>query len=249
MKALITGASTGIGRDMARNLHARGIELVLVARSAQKLEELKKELNGKPHIISLDLSKEENCFKLYNETKDKSIDILINNAGFGTLGDYSEAELETELNMIDLNIKALHILTKLFVKDFEKRNSGYIMNVASIAAFMSGPLMATYYATKGYVLKYSTALYEELRQNRKNVHISVLCPGPVSTEFDRRAGVKSSLGGLSSKKVADYAIKKMFKGKLHIIPGLSVKAGVFFQRFAPSKLLLKVCYSTQNRKR
>ncbi len=249
MKALITGASTGIGRDMARNLHKRGFELILVARSAHLLEELKSELDGKPRTISLDLSCEENCRKLYDETKAENIHILINNAGFGSLGDYSEVSLETELNMIDLNIKALHILTKLFVSDFEKRNSGYILNVASIAAFMSGPLMATYYATKGYVLKYSTALFEELRRNNKNVHISVLCPGPVATEFDRRAGVKSPLGGLSSKKVADYAIKKMLKGKLHIIPGFTVKAGVFFQRFIPSKLLLKICYSTQNRKR
>ncbi len=249
MKALITGASTGIGRDMARNLHARGIDLILVARSANLLEELKTELDGKPEIISLDLSVADNCIRLYEMTKDKNIDILINNAGFGTYGMSSEVPLETELNMIDLNVRALHILTKLFVSDFEKRNSGYILNVASIAAFMSGPLMATYYATKGYVLRYSTALYEELRRKQKNVHISVLCPGPVATEFDRRAGVKSSLGGLSSKKVADYAIKKMFKGKLLIVPGFSVKLGIFGQRFLPMKTMLRICYSTQKRKR
>ncbi len=249
MKALITGASTGIGRDMARNLHARGIDLILVARSADLLDKLKNELDGKPRIICLDLSAEDNCRKLYEETKSENIHILINNAGFGTLGDYSEVDLETELNMIDLNIKALHILTKLFVADFEKRNSGYILNVASIAAFMSGPLMATYYATKGYVLRYSTALCEELRRKQKNVHISVLCPGPVATEFDRRAGVKSSLGGLSSKKVADYAIKKMLKGKLLIVPGFSVKLGIFGQRCLPMKTMLRICYSTQKRKR
>ena len=148
MKALITGASTGIGRDMARNLHASGIELILVARSLNRLEELKKELDGKPRIIALDLSVDGNCEKLYRETQDENIDILINNAGFGAYGLSSEVDLETELNMLDLNVKSVHILTKLFVADFESRNSGYIMNVASIAAFLSGPLMSAYYADR-----------------------------------------------------------------------------------------------------
>ncbi|MBO5955491.1 MAG: SDR family NAD(P)-dependent oxidoreductase, partial [Clostridia bacterium] len=170
MKALITGASTGIGRDMARYLHSCGTDLILVARSTNLLEELKAELDGKPRIITLDLSTEENCRQLYEQTKTEEIDILINNAGFGTYGFSSDVDLDTELNMIDLNIKALHILTKLFVADFEKRNSGYILNVASVAGFLSGPLMSTYYATKGYVVKFSTALYEELRRKKKNVH-------------------------------------------------------------------------------
>ena len=151
--------------------------------------------------------------------------------------------------MIDLNFRALHILTKLFVSDFEKRNSGHIMNVASIAGFLSGPLMSTYYATKGYVVKFSTALYEELRRKKKNVHISVLCPGPVATEFNRRAGVNFMLSGHSSSFVADYAIKKMFRKKLIIIPGFFVKAGVCLQRFVPTKLLLKICYMLQSCKK
>ena len=245
MKALITGASTGIGRDMARNLHSRGMDLVLVARSADLLEKLRDELDGKPEIISLDLSSEENCHKLYQLTKDKNIDILINNAGFGTYGFSSDVDLETELNMIDLNIKSVHILTKLFVADFEKRNSGHVMNVASIAAFLSGPLMSTYYATKGYVLKFSAAIYEELRRKKKDVHVSVLCPGPVDTEFGKRAGVRFLINGHSSKFVADYAIKKMLRKKFLIIPGFAVKAGAFFQRFAPTKLLLKINYKLQ----
>lgn len=249
MKALITGASTGIGRDMARTLHARGIELILVARSADRLEELKSELDGKPRIISSDLSVEENCRKLYEETKSENIDILINNAGFGTYGMSSEVDLDTELNMIDLNVKSVHILTKLFLSDFEERNRGYIMNVASIAAFLSGPLMSTYYATKGYVLKFSTAIYEELRRKKKNVHISVLCPGPVDTEFNKRAGVKFLINGHTSKFVADYAIKKMFRKKLLIIPGFMVKMGVFFQRLAPTKMLLKISYRLQSCKK
>lgn len=249
MKALITGASTGIGRDMARNLHARGAELILVARSTEKLEEIKGELGGKPHIISLDLSDPENCQKLYEMTKDENIDILINNAGFGAYGLSSQVALETELNMIDLNIKAVHILTKLYLADFEKRNSGYIMNVASIAGFLSGPLMSTYYATKGYVLKFTTAIYEELRRKKSNVHISVLCPGPVDTEFNNRAGVNFMISGHTGKFVADYALKKMFKKKLLILPGGLIKAGAFFQRLVPAKLLLKICYMLQTCKK
>ena len=249
MKALITGASTGIGRDMARYLHSCGTDLILVARSTNLLEELKAELDGKPRIITLDLSTEENCRQLYDQTKTEEIDILINNAGFGTYGFSSDVDLDTELNMIDLNIKALHILTKLFVADFEKRNSGYVLNVASVAGFLSGPLMSTYYATKGYVVKFSTALYEELRRKKKNVHISVLCPGPVATEFNNRAGVRFMISGLSSKFVAQYALKKMFKGKLLIFPGVVIKAGVFLQRLIPTKLLLKICYFLQSCKK
>lgn len=249
MKALITGASTGIGRDMARNLHARGAELILVARNTEKLEELKNELAGKPQVISLDLSIPENCHKLYEMTKNENIDILINNAGYGAYGLSSHVALETELNMIDLNIKAVHILTKLYLADFEKRNSGYIMNVASIAGFLSGPLMSTYYATKGYVLKFSTAIYEELRRKKSNVNISVLCPGPVDTEFNNRAGVNFMISGHTGKFVADYALKKMFRKKLLIIPGWLIKAGAFFQRLVPTKPLLKICYMLQSCKK
>jgi short-subunit dehydrogenase len=249
MKALITGASTGIGRDMARNLYASGAELILVARSTEKLEELKDELGGKPHIINLDLSSSENCYRLYEMTKDENIDILINNAGFGAWGEFLHIPLETELNMIDLNIKAVHILTKLYLADFEKRNSGYIMNVASIAGFLSGPLMSTYYATKGYVLKFTTAIYEELRRKKSNVHICALCPGPVDTEFNNRAGVNFMISGHTGKFVADYALKKMFKKKLLILPGWLIKTGAFFQRLVPTKLLLRICYMLQTCKK
>lgn len=249
MKALITGASTGIGRDMARILHKMGAELILVARNTALLEELKTELGGNPRIISLDLSSPENCYALFDMTKDEDIDILINNAGFGTYGESITVPLETELNMIDLNIKAVHILTKLFLEKFEKRNSGHIMNVASIAGFLSGPLMSTYYATKGYVVKFSTALYEELRRKGSHVHISVLCPGPVDTEFNNRAGVSFIINGHKSPFVAEYAIKKMFKNRLIIAPGLFIKLGIILQRFVPTKLLLKISYMLQSCKK
>ena len=145
MRALITGASTGFGKCFAKKLSNMGYDLILVARDKSKLEELKNDLNTNVEIISMDLSEEENLYKLYYKCKNK-IDLLINNAGFGACGEFDKLDLNNELNMIDLNVKAYHILTKLFLKDFVKRDKGQILNVASIAAFEPGPLMATYYA-------------------------------------------------------------------------------------------------------
>ena len=150
MRALITGASSGIGRDIARELSKREYDLVIVARNKEKLEELKSELTTKVEIIEMDLTLEENCKKLYEQAKD--IDILVNNAGLGEFGKFTETDLEKELTIIKTNITALHILTKLYLQDMTKRDSGRILNVASISGFMPGPLMATYYASKAYVV-------------------------------------------------------------------------------------------------
>lgn len=213
MKALITGASSGIGRDMARILSSNGYDLILVARRKDKLEALKKELQAEVSIICMDISSTFNCMKLYNKVKKENIDILINNAGFGLFGEFNSTNLDKELDMIDVNIKSLHTLTKLFLNDFVKKDSGYILNVASSAAFLPGPLMATYYATKAYVLRLTSSINEELRRNKSNVYIGVLCPGPVNTEFNSVAGVKFSIKSLESYDVAEYAIKKMLKKK------------------------------------
>ncbi|MDD2518286.1 MAG: SDR family oxidoreductase [Bacilli bacterium] len=248
MKALITGASSGIGADMARVLYDKGYELILVARDKKNLEAIKKELGDNVKIISMDISSTFNCMKLYNRVKKEKIDILINNAGFGVFGDFSETNLDRELDMIDLNIKAVHTLTKMFLKDFKERDSGYILNVASTAAFLSGPLMATYYATKGYVLKLTEAIYEELRHEGSNVYIGALCPGPVNTNFNNVAGVQFSVKAMESKVVAEYAINKMMKRKLIIIPGFFIKLGVFMTRILPRKLLLKINYKIQKEK-
>lgn len=248
MKAIITGASSGLGKDFAYLLSEKGYDLILVARDEKKLNLLKKELKTDVQIFSLDLSNEENCFKLYEDLKNENIDIIINNAGFGIFGSFLETDLKRELNMIDLNIKCLHILTKLFLGKFKRENKGYILNVASSAAFMSGPLMSSYYATKGYVLKLTEAIYEELRREKSNVKISVLCPGPVNTNFNNVAGVLFSLSSLSSEYVTKYALNKMFKGKTVIIPGLKMKIGVFLIRLVPRKLLLKIAYHIQNAK-
>lgn len=246
MKALITGASNGIGMEMAIYLSELGYDLVVVARSGDKLLELKNMLNTDVMVYEYDLSILDNCYKLYDEVKDKKIDIVINNAGFGVFGNYDDNNLDKEMNMIDLNVKCLHILTKLFVNNkYTKR----ILNVSSSAGLMvGGPLLGSYYATKSYVCSYSFALYEELRRNKSNKKISVLCPGPVDTGFNKRANVKFNLKSLDSKYVARYAIDKMFKNKLIIIPGFTIRIGIFFSRFIPRKFLLRISYNIQKKK-
>ncbi len=248
MQALITGASSGIGKDMARYLASLGYDLILVARRKDRLEILQKELKTKVKIIPLDLAVEANCFKLYEKVKDDNVDILINNAGFGLFGVFYKTDLKRELEMINVNIKCVHILTKLFLQDFMQKDRGYILNVASSAGFLSGPRLNTYYATKNYVLKLTMAIYEELRHKKSNVGISALCPGPVATEFNQVAKGKFSLKEMASDKVAKMGIDKMLKKKLIIIPGLSNKLSIFFMRFIPYKWQLKIIYQIQKRK-
>ena len=248
MKALITGASNGLGLDFANKLAKEGYDLVLVARSKDKLNELKNKLSKKVNvdIEIMDLSIKENVFKLHDKYKD--IDLLINNAGFGACGYFNELDLENELNMIDLNVISLHILTKLYLKDFIKRDNGQILNVASLAAFEPGPLMATYYSTKSYVYNLTMAIYEELRRLRSSVKISVLCPGPTDTGFNDRAKVKFGVKSLTSDYVTSYALNKLKKNKLLIIPSLRMRLTVFGVKFIPRKILLNMVYNIQKKK-
>ena len=248
MKALITGASSGIGKDMARILAQKGYELTLVARDEKKLEETKKELEKitKTEIISMDLSSEENCKELHKQVKD--IDILINNAGFGDCGNFTKTNLEKEIKMIETNIIAYHILTKLYLIDMKAKNQGKILNVASIAGFMPGPLMATYYASKNYVVKLSEAIREELKKEKSKVQICILCPGPVETNFNKVANVKFNLREANSMKVAKYAIKKLEKGKFYIVPGLDVKIAKIGAKIIPTNIIAKFAYMAQKRK-
>ena len=248
MIALVTGASSGIGRDMAKILSNKGYDLIVVARNKEELNKLKEELNTNVEVISMDLSNVENCKKLYNQVKDKNIDILINNAGFGLLGEFDKTDLEKELNMIDLNVKSVHVLTKLFLKDFIKKDSGYILNVASSAAFGPGPLMATYYSSKSYVYNLTLAIYGELKKKKSKVHISCLCPGPVDTNFNNVANCEFKAKSLSSEYVAKYTIDKMFKNKLLIIPGFSIKLLYIFGRLIPIKPRLNFTYNIQHNK-
>ncbi len=250
MKALITGASSGIGLEMAKYLASRKVELILVARSREKLEKLQEQLNTKTTIIVTDLSIEQKVKELYVLTKNENIDILINNAGFGYCGDFDKGELTVDIPMIETNVKAVHILTKAYLRDMIKKDSGYILNVSSSAGFLpGGPLMATYYATKSYVLSLTEAIYYELKKKKSNVSISCLCPGPVKTNFNIRANVEFKVKAMSSKEVAKYAIDEMFKKKMLIIPGFKMKCVKFFSHFLSDKSLLRKTYRIQYKKR
>lgn len=254
MKALITGASSGLGRDMAMVLSEMGYDIIAVARRKELLEELKANLKTDVEILVCDVSSREEAKKLIEKAKEA--DVFINNAGFGVFGDFSSTDLESELKMIDTNITAVHILTKGVMEEFKKRGSGHILNVASIAAFFPGPLFASYYATKAYVLRLSEAISEELRREKSKVKISVLCPGPVNTEFGEVAKVSFGTGKekiakfvvLKSRAVAEYAVKKMLKGKEIIIPGKLMKISVFLRHFLSDKVLARVLYFLQSKK-
>lgn len=246
-KAIVTGASSGIGMEIAEILGNMGYYVILVARREARLNETLSKLKSGGEVYSCDLSDKENCIKLHENYKNDNIEILVNNAGFGVFGEFSETGLESELNMINVNITALHILTKLFLNDMLERKKGYILNVASLASFMSGPLMGAYYATKAYVVRLSRAISKEIRGS--GVKISVLCPGPVDTEFNKVAGVKFALPPLSAKKVAEVSVKKLLKGKFYILPGLSAKFTAFFSKLIPDTILSECSMRIQKKKR
>lgn len=247
MRALITGASSGIGRDIARELSKRGHDLIIVARNVEALNKLKAELKTDVKVIQKDLSSVEKCKELYEEVQGQ-VDILINNAGFGDCGEFWNTDLEKELGMIDLNIKAVQVLTKLFLKDMMKKNSGHILNVASIAGFMPGPLMATYYSSKAYIVNLSRAIQKELKEKKSNVKLSVLCPGPVKTNFNNVANVKFSIKPLSSEYVAKYSVEKMLKNKKVIIPGTFTKILRVLAKISPTSVGMYFVYKNQKRK-
>lgn len=249
MKVLITGASEGMGKEMAIILHEQGHDLFLVARNEEKLKKLKRQLCGKPHIIALDIASTTNCVQLYHQLGEENIDIVINNAGFGMHGAFLETDLQKELDMIELNIKSVHTLTKLFLQDFIKKKQGYILNIASTAAFSPGPLMATYFSTKSYVLHLTEAIYEELRRKKIPVYIGVFCPGPVQTKFHKKVGVSTSCKALPAREAAEYALHYMFQKKVVIIPTRQERWNAYFNRIIPIKILLKANYNVQNKKR
>lgn len=248
MKALVTGASSGIGKEIAYYLASLGIDLIIVARNKENLEKIKKDVNVNVKIITMDLITRDNVFKLYDMVKSDDIDILINNAGFGLFGTFDETDLDREMEMIDLNVTTYHILTKLFLIDFLKKDSGYILNVCSSAGFMAGPRLSTYYATKNYITKLTLAINEELRQKKSNVSISALCPGPVNTNFNKVAHGEFAINEISPKYVAKLGIDKMFKKKMLIVPTFKMKLTLFLTRFAPLRLQLIIAYHIQGRK-
>lgn len=248
MLALVTGASSGIGYEISKYLSKLGYDIIAVARNLELLEKLKECCTTNVLILEMDLSVLDNCQKLYMKTKEKNIDILVNCAGFGVFGSYIETDLNKEINMLNLNILALHTLMKLYLQDMYIRNTGYILNVASIAGFMPGPLMSAYYASKAYVLRLTQAIAVELKQENSNVHVSVLCPGPVKTNFNKVAGVNFGINSLTSEFVAKYAIDKMLKNKLVIIPGKVTKILRILSKIFPDKIVSNVSYHIQTKK-
>lgn len=233
MRAVITGATSGIGKDMAMLLAQRGWKLILTGRNQKVLDTIQAEYPCQIETIALDLSENDAPFRLYKFCKGKNIDLLVNNAGFGKYGRFSDVPLKEELDMISVNVRAVHILTKLFLNDFRKRNKGKILNVASSAGFLTGPNMSAYYASKNYVVRLSLAIAEELRREKSNVTVSVLAPGPVDTNFNKRAGAGFLIMGMKSREVARYALQKTFEGKWLIIPGTFMKLSVFAAKLLP----------------
>ncbi|MED5231268.1 MAG: SDR family oxidoreductase [Candidatus Thermoplasmatota archaeon] len=243
-KALVTGASSGIGREIARVLGSQGCNLVITARRRGELEALAKELTEKysinVEVVAADLSEKVGVENVIRETGD--VDILINNAGFGFQGEHLSLNQEGQLNMIDLNIRALTHLARHYGAAMKKRGSGRILNVASIAGFQPGPNMAVYCATKAYVLSYTRALHSELKKS--GVSVTALCPGFVETGFQEVAGMKLGKlelsGAIPADKVAKTAVKAMRKGRREIIPGWLNKPIPYANRLVPISLNLAV---------
>lgn len=245
--ALITGASSGIGLELAKIFASEGTNLIIVSRNVIELSKLKSELIDKHRIyveeIEKDLSIPGAAKQVYDEVKSLSFDVdyLVNNAGFGDYGFFHNSNWEKQEQMINVNMLALTQLTHLFLPDMLKRKSGKIMNVASTAAFQPGPLMSVYYASKAYVLFFSEAIANEL--GGTGVTVTALCPGPTKSGFQKTANVEHSkmLNGKSiptAEKVAKYGYKAMMKGKRVAIQGLKNKELIFFSRRAPKSFIL-----------
>lgn len=244
---LITGATAGIGYEIAKLYAKDENNLILVARDEERLKEVKYELSlysVNVYTIALDLSEDNSCEKVLDfvNKNNLSVDILINNAGMGSFGYLSEIEMDRELKLIDVNIRALTELTKIFLPIMIGHGEGAIMNVASTAAFCAGPKMATYYASKSYVLNFTEALYEELKES--DIKISCLCPGPVKTSFQEKSGIRKNESAkkalMTPKEVAEVAYRDFKKGKLIIIPGFKNKLIILLNKLIPRSLSRKI---------
>ena len=247
--AVVTGASSGIGAEFARQLAKKGYRLILTARRLDKLQELAEELKTECIIVLADLSRKEDCFDFFMRIKNKKIDVFINNAGFGDCNYFICGDLKKELDMIDVNVKAMHILMKLVVSKMEKEGHGYFLNVASSAGLLpAGPYMATYYATKAYVTSITQAVAQELKENESTVYVGALCPGPVNTEFNEVANVEFALKGIRAEDCVRYALRQMKKREVIIIPTFIMKVATTMGRFVPRKVAVTLA-STQQKKK
>lgn len=257
--ALITGASSGIGFELARIAAQKSINLILVARNGSKLQTMKqeweKEFSIQVVVFPCDLSKSNAAEEIENmlDQNNLSPDILINNAGFGLFGNFNETDIDKETEMLEVNIVALTQLSKVIYHRMVKKGYGKIMNIASIAGFMPGPLMAVYYASKAYVLSFSQALANEAKGT--GVSITVLCPGPTESNFVSNASLESSMlfksfGKLPlAKEVANYGFESMMKGKTLAIHGTTNRLMIFFSRFIPRKALTSMVRYVQRKEK
>ncbi len=250
MYAFITGASSGIGKEMAFMLAKKGYDLILVARREERLKKMKKYLEYhypiRVEIAVCDLSSRNACGKLCKTYSSYNIEIVINAAGFGKIGYITETSLKEQVSMIDTNISALHILSHYFAKHMTQ---GYILNIASIAGFQPGPYLSTYGATKAYVASFSLALGYELKKQGKNISVTTVCPGPVDTEFNHVAGTDFSLPSISAKECAKEALQGMFHKKSLVLPGFTNKLSYVATKFAPLCVKLPLTYQIQRAKK
>jgi uncharacterized protein len=245
--ALITGASVGIGLELAKEFAAGGHDLVLTARNQPKLEELAEQLRAEHRvavsILPSDLSRPEAPVGIFNALAGSStgIDVLVNNAGFGNHGPFAELDVTQSLAMLQVNIVALTHLTRLFLPGMIERHSGKILNVASTAAFQPGPYMSIYYASKAYVLSFSEALAEELRGS--GIGVTALCPGPTITEFQKRAGIENTPlfqnNTMTAQAVARAGYAGLMRGKRIVIPGLKNRLLATAARFGPRGMVTR----------
>src|SRR5579864_9710 len=252
--ALITGASSGIGLDLARVM-ASDFDLIITARNQARLEEIARELQSghasRVHLIPADLARPEAPQQIFGEVDRRGlqVDVLVNNAGFGAYGAFADSSLTSQLEMIQVNITALTHLTRLALPGMIQRKRGRIMNVASTAGFQPGPLMAVYYATKAYVIMFSEAIANELKGS--GVSVTCFCPGATATNFAERANMKESrlfkLGAMKSKDVAQVGYKGMMAGKGLVIPGVINKTLAMSVRFSPRKLVTAISRSLQEK--
>ncbi|MCR4693937.1 MAG: SDR family oxidoreductase [Pseudobutyrivibrio sp.] len=247
--ALITGATSGIGREFAKQLADEGYKLIVTGRRLERLEELRDSLSVDVEIIPADLDNEEACFNFLEAIKDKSIDIFINNAGFGLAGSFLETDINREISMIKVNDIAMQILFKGILQKMAAQGYGYILNVASSAGLLpGGPYMATYYASKAYVTSLTRAVRKELKDQACPVRVSALCPGPVDTEFNQNADVVFALKGISAEFCVKAAISGMKRNKTIIVPGLIMSIGMALNHLLPIPLVLSLTGRQQKKK-
>ena len=249
----ITGASSGIGQEFARQYARLGFRLILTARRKNRLDALAEELQNRYHVpcrvLPADLERDVDCEALCTVLAAERIDLFINNAGFGTCGCFLDTDPEKELSMLRVNVLAMHRLFKFVLKKMDRQGSGTILNVASSAGLLpAGPFMAGYYASKAYVVSLTRGVAEELLEQHSPVYVCALCPGPVNTEFNDRADVVFALKGISPELCVEEAMRGMLRRKTIIVPSALMRAATTAQKLVPAPLLMPILARQQKRK-